>query len=439
MSSRRNFLAQMGIAATGYALLPKQVNAIGGLTDEWYVPKALQDEMYQAALKIARKNIRGGPRNPVFKKPYLDAAFNGHIFLWDTCFMACYAKYHPVQLPAANALDNFYNLQEADGFICREYTPEGKAMWPKDHPVSINPPLFAFAELELYSQSKDAIRLKKVYPALRKFFRFLVKSYRREDNLFISDALGSGMDNIPRYPEGWKDDGKGLRIKNSAVADPYVNSLSSVWNEQGRSVDMTAQMALFADNLAQIAGIIREHNDIAAYRKFHAETRDAVNKYCWNEEDSFYYDLGYGKQIKRMHIGGFWTMIAGLVPAEKVDKLVRTLTDPKKFWRKFPVPSYAADQKGYSTKGEYWLGAVWTPTNYMIIKGLQRVNKNALAKEFAKKYYWCVAQVYIKTKTFWEDYAPDALTTGMPAKPNFCGWTAVVPITLYHEFIRNGT
>lgn len=436
MKNRRGFLTQVALAS-GYALLPAAARA-AFIADKWNVPVKLQDEMYQAALRIARKNIRGGPNDPVFKKPYLDAAFNGHIFLWDTCFMACYAKYHPDKLPAANALDNFYNLQEPNGFICREYTREGKAMWPREHPVSINPPLFAFAEMELYSQSKDAKRLRKVYPHLRKFFEFLVKSYRMDDHLFISDALGSGMDNIPRYPEGWKDDGKGLKIKTSAVADPYIGSLSSVWNKQGRSVDMTAQMALFAYNLVEIAGITGQKSDIAGYQKFHTETKEAINKHCWNDEDGYYYDLGYGKQIRRMHIGGFWTLIAGVVPDERVDKLVKTLTDPKKFWRKFPVPSLAADQKGYSSKGEYWLGAVWTPTNYMIIKGLQRAGKDLLAAEFAKKYYWCVAQVYIKTKTFWEDYAPDALTTGVPAKPNFCGWTAVVPISIYHEFIKKG-
>jgi len=434
MKDRRSFIKQAALAGAAYVLLPRFAIASSG-KDSWDVPKTLQDEMYQAALRIAKKNVRGGPDNPVFKKPYLDAAFNGHIFLWDTCFMSCYAKYHPDQLPVANALDNFYNLQEPDGFICREYTPDGKAMWPKDHPVSINPPLLAFAELQLYGQSKDAARLGKIYPHLKRFFDFLVKTWRMDDHLFVSDAMGSGMDNIPRYPEGWKDDGKGLKIKNSAVADPYLKNLSSVWNKQGRSVDMTAQMALFALNLSEIAALTGQQKDIAAYKQFHAETKDALNKHCWNEADSFYYDLGYGKQIKRMHIGMFWTLIAGLVPADKVDKFVGVLTDPKKFWRKFPVASYAADQKEFLNDGKYWLGSNWPPMNYMVIKGLQHVNKLELAKKLARQYYWGVAQVYSKTKTFWEDYAPDAIKPGTPSVPNFCGWTAIVPITLYHEFI----
>ena len=65
-------MAQLGIVVTGYVLLPKQGTAAIDLADEWHVPTALQDEMYQAALTIARRNIRGGPDNPVYKKPYLE-------------------------------------------------------------------------------------------------------------------------------------------------------------------------------------------------------------------------------------------------------------------------------------------------------------------------------------------------------------------------------
>jgi hypothetical protein len=119
------------------------------------VPLALQKEMYEKALLICKQKIRGGPNHPAFKKPFVDAAFSPSIFYWDTCFIATYAKYHQEELPIINALDNFYDRMDPDGFICREFTAEGKPFWPKTHPVSLNPPLLAFAELELFSVSKD--------------------------------------------------------------------------------------------------------------------------------------------------------------------------------------------------------------------------------------------------------------------------------------------
>ena len=402
---------------------------------DWAVPVPLQRDMYRTAIDIAKKKVRGGPRDPAYPKPFVDAAFSPHIFLWDTCFIAAYAKYHQAELPIANALDNFYVRQDTDGFICREYDQAGQAFWPKDHPVSINPPLLAFAELELYGQSRDRDRLAAVYPRLKRFHEFLVRTYRRDDGLYFSDALGSGMDNIPRYPEGWKDDHTGIPIHNLHPEVFAYGGLSAAWNRQGRSVDFTAQMALFADNLRTIAGLIGETADVAAHAQAHADIGAAVNRHCWNEADGFYYDLGYGAQIRRKHIGMFWVMLAGIAPPARLSRMLGHLVDPGQFWRRIPVATWPADQPGFSPVGSYWMGSVWAPTNYMVIRGLQRCGQPALATKLARQYYWSVAQVFKSTGTFWENYAPDALTRGNDSRPDFCGWTGLAPIALYREFI----
>ena len=56
------------------------------------------------------------------------------------------------------------------------------------------------------------------------------------------------------------------------------------------------------------------------------------------------------------------------------------------------------------------------------------------ANSVQKRRYNCVNK---QTKTFWENYAPDTIAQGSQARPDFCGWTAIVPVTLYHEFIQN--
>jgi len=437
MIDRRCFLRGLAAVATFSAsACVRQSARVPGSTD-WNVPIELQREMYAHALSLAKRNIRGGENEPVFKRPYVDAAFNGDIFLWDTCFIACYAKFHMDELPIANALDNFYALQDTDGYICRQYTRSGQPMWPKSHPVSINPPLLAFAELELYGHTQDIARLAQVYPALKRNFEYLVRAWQQDDDLFCNDAFGSGMDNIPRYPDGWQDDGKGIKRANLHPELYVYDGLSPLWNIQGRAVDMSAQMALLANHLIEIAQLTHHTADVAGYRKFHAKTKAAINALCWNEADGFYYDLGYGKQIRRKHVGMFWTLLADIVPDERLQPMLRHLTDPRQFWRAFPVASFPADETGFSPEGGYWLGSVWTPTNYMIIKGLQRCGQSLLATELARHYYWCVAQVYKDTRTFWENYAPDALRQGSQAKADFCGWTAIAPITLRNEFIEH--
>lgn len=405
----------------------------------WSVPESLQRDMYERAMTLARQKVRGGPEDPTYKKPFVDAAFSGSIFLWDTCFIATYAKFDPVRLPIANALDNFYGLQDQDGFICREYTAAGQPFWPKDHPVSINPPLLAFAELELFSVTHDVARLGRVYPHLKAFHDFIRSRYQGEDALYFSDAFGSGMDNIPRYPFGWQDDGQGIVLTNLHPDLFTYDGLSPKWNRQGRSVDLSAQMVLSAHHLTKIARLIGKADDIPTLEADAAKTCAALNDLCWDEEDGFYYDLGYGKRIKRRHIGMFWTLLARVAPPERLSRLIAHLTDPNQFWRTFPIASTPADSPDFRADGGYWLGSVWAPTNYMIILGLEESGRHDLAVRLARQYYWCVAEVYKATGTFWENYAPDSLARGNPSRGDFCGWTALVPITLWHDYIRADT
>jgi hypothetical protein len=435
MVSRRRFIENGVLLGSALALWSFKPRALTFPGDEFDVPEDLQKEMYNKALALARLKIRGGSDHPVFKNPFLDAAFSESIFYWDTCFIATYAKYHQDELPIANALDNFYDRMDTDGYICREFRPDGTPFWPKNHPVSMNPPLLAFAELELFSIKNDEKRLAKVYPFLKKHFQYWIETYQCPDKLFFSDAFGSGMDNIERYPYGWQDDKQGIPLINLHPEIFLYDYLSSKWNKQGRSVDASAQMCLFADNMAAIAKIINQNADIIYYTSFHKEVSTAINQHCWNKEDGFYYDLGYGKQIKRKHIGMFWTLLGGVVPENKLDKFLAHLTNPGEFRTRIPVASFSADQPEYNPKGGYWLGSIWAPTNYMILRGLSRYGKNDLAREIAEQYYWAVAEVYKKTGTFWENYAPAEISQGSQAAKDFCGWTALVPISVLKEYI----
>jgi len=420
---------------------------------DFEVTPELSERMYKKALEITKSKVRGGDSEPFFKEPFIDAAFSANIFLWDTAFMCCFAKYHMDELPVYQALDNFYGRIEDDGYICREYRANGEPLWSKDHPVSINPPLLAWAELEIYEVNKNEDRLREVYPILKKNFQFHVDRYQGEEGLFWGDTLGMGMDNIPRAPRDWEPEhGNGMthrelgaRLDNMTGASPeekleifiteYVDTRQGVWNKQGRLIDFTAQMAMFALQLKQIAEVIGETGDLEAYDEFHSEVKSALNEHCWNEEDAFYYDLGYGEQVQRRHIGMYWTLLGDLVPQDRLDRFLSHLTDPNEFNRLTPLPALSAADQDYIGWGDYWLGGVWAPTVYMVLKGLTRAGEDDLARQLAEKVYTNVAIVFEATDTFWENYAPDLITYGMPSKKDFCGWTALIPISVYREYI----
>jgi len=454
---RRKFYQTVGMGTAGAATLIgcKEEGVPPPVVEKGFkITPELRERMYDKALEITKGKVRGGDSEPFFKKPFVDAAFSDNIFLWDTCFIVCFAKYHLDELPVYQALDNFYDRMEEDGYICREYRKNGEPLWSKDHPVSINPPLLALAETEIYSVKKDKDRLRYAYPILKKNFEFHIKRYQGEDKLFWGDTLGMGMDNIPRFPDGWTtDEGNGMTHHelgaklgkmggstaeerlNLFIAD-YVETLQGVWNKQGRLVDFTAQMAMFALQLKYIAQEIGETQDVPQFEAFHVEVKEALNSLCWNDRDGFYYDLGHGEQVPRKHIGMYWALMGELVPEKKMDAFLAHLTNPDEFYRKTPLPALSADEEGYRGWGDYWLGGVWAPTSYMVIKGLTKIGKDELAQDLAEKTYAAVAEVFNATGTFWENYAPDLISYGMPAKKDFCGWTGLVPIAIYHEYIK---
>ncbi len=457
---RRNFTKRLALSsgAIGFGNVligcnDTETKTLPVQTNNEKVSKKVAEQMYQKALDITKKKVRGGDTELFFKKPFIDAAFSPNIFLWDTCFMCCFAKYHLDELPVYQALNNFYDRMDEDGFICREYRPNGEALWPKTHPVSINPPLLAFAETEIFKVNKNIDRIKTVYPILKKNFQFHVDNYMMEDHLFYGDTLGMGMDNIPRHPRDWKPtEGNGMthhdigeklsamqataEVKLDTFIEDYMASINGVWNKQGRLVDFSAQMAMYALQLRHMAELIDEKEEIPMFERFHSKVSNAINTKCWSEEDGFYYDLAFDKKMPRRHIGAYWTLLGQVVPEEKQERFLAYLSDPNEFDRIMPLPALSASDPDYVGWGDYWLGGVWAPTTYMVLRGLSAYGKEDLARSIAQKTYTNVATVFKATNTFWENYAPDLVSYGMPAKKDFCGWTALYPIAMYNEYVK---
>ena len=97
--------------------------------------------------------------------------------------------------------------------------------------------------------------------------------------------------------------------------------------------------------------------------------------------------------------------------------------------------SLAADNPKYKANGRYWVGGVWPGTNYMVISGLVNKGYRRLAHDIVMNHYNNVLDVYKKTGTFWEYYAPESASPGFMARKDFVGWTGLPPIADLIEYI----
>lgn len=123
-------------------------------------------DAYYKAWEIAFRNLGKPTKESGFVSPYIDAAFNGHIFMWDSCFMLMFGKYGDSVHCFQKTLDNFYCKQHKDGFICREINElDGVDRFYRHDPTSTGPEIMAWCEWQYYKNYGDKERLKSLLSA----------------------------------------------------------------------------------------------------------------------------------------------------------------------------------------------------------------------------------------------------------------------------------
>jgi Mannosylglycerate hydrolase MGH1-like glycoside hydrolase domain len=438
---------EMGMYFAKKKYTPKPLPSFEALRDQ--LPSPIYDDnplwvkVYWKAWKLAFHNFHQPAPGSGFVSNFIDAAFNQNIFLWDSCFMTMFCNYAYPLVPGISTLDNFYAKQYPDGEISREivratgvaYKPwidsedlplfsrwgwpsyEDKADEDRNDPVTykgrkpptpnpaltldaLNHPILAWAELEHYQITGDRQRLQEVWEPLVHYYQALHKYLRQGNGLYVTDW--ASMDNSPRN----------MYLKGG-----------------GTGIDISSEMVLFARELSQIAQILGKDKAATVYSKDADGLARRINRRMWDKKKTFYFDLQLnGKRAPIMTIAGYWTLLAKVAPPKRAAALAAELQNPATFGRLNLVPTLAANQPGFDPQGGYWRGSVWVPTDTMVIEGLENYGYNDLARKIALNHLNLVAKVFEKTGTIWENYAPDALQPGKPAKSNFVGWSGLGPI-----------
>ena len=373
-------------------------------------------DMYWKAWEIGIRNIRKPSDQSGFVSTYIDTAYNGNIFMWDSAFITMFARYGTRAFPFQQTLDNFYAKQHLDGFICREIKGDtGEDCFHRYDPVSTGPNIIPLSELEYYNQFGDWDRVNKIFPALAAFSRWLRLNRTWRDGSYWSSGWGTGMDNQPRVPKKY----------NMIYSHGHM-----VW------LDTCLQQLMVDRILLKFGFILERWQEIEDIEDEIGFLSKYIKENLWDEKSGFLYDLHADGNLGTMKsIGAFWALQAETLDKGQLDKLVNHLKDETTFNRRFPVPSLSADDPKYQEDGRYWQGGVWAPANFMVIKGLQKNGYNDLAYEIAKRHHDQILEVFKNTGTFWEYYAPEKAEPGLLARPDFVGWTGLPPIAVLIEVL----
>jgi hypothetical protein len=346
--------------------------------------------------------------------------------------MALFCKYAPDRFPGVESFDNFYKPLY-DG------APTTLGIHHLD-----NPPLFAWIEWENYRFTGNRARIEEIYRKgyLQKHFELMeslplprAPACADNETFFRKVALGyhwagcpNGMDNTPRGGGGG-----GPNPDDARFGYPDI-----LW------LDALAQQALAAQCIGNIAAELGDAESAATWSAKWRTLGDLLNRHYWDDEDGLYHDIraaaphGFYK-VKTPAI--YWPMLAGLCSREQAERLASHVRDPDVFGGAVPWPSLARNEPAFDPKGGYWRGGVWLPLAYMGTKALERYGHHDLADRAAETL---VRHMYttwreFEPHTIWEAYSP---TEAKPSthkrpdqrvRPDFCGWSALGPISLMIE------
>jgi hypothetical protein len=228
--------------------------------------------------------------------------------------------------------------QQPDGHI-----PCGE--WVMDQEC---PPIFAWAAWRVYEVNRDIDFLAEVFPALQANYDYWWQAHGASEALFTGGFLG--MDNLPRSP-----------------GQPQA--------------DASAWMAFFARDMVRIASELREVSASERYWIDRGRISEAINEHLWDEETGFYYDRSAeGGFVLHKSYSGLVPLIAGVVPSSRMPAVLAKLRDESMFLSPGGIRSLSADSSLYlpahADRGvnANWLGPVWVPMNYLLVRALAEVD-----------------------------------------------------------------
>jgi len=370
-----------------------------------------EELIYRGALALVRQSMlpaEGRTRHNYYvfsREPTWSWGHDGQVF-HESLSMLAY-----VYLDPESAMDSqrvFIEAQEPDGYIPYRMGPYVVRTFPVDGERTTSAPFYSWTNWEVYRVAQSREFLAEAFESGSRFTEFLLRE-RDED--------GDGL----------------LEWGGHAVLESVRDSLVPIWDLLGKddpkapslveALDLNAMVVREMRSLALMANELGEPDPWSSRADVLSRL---IEETMWDEATGFYYNVHRdsndfvtpeGHDLRRMEIIGFLPLWAEVSSPERADVLVSKLTDPKSFWRRFGVPTLAANDPGYQpaiTRCCQWNGAVWLEWNYLVFDGLRRYGHDDVAAELGDRMIAAARTQLERNHRFWESYSPDEVKLASP-------------------------
>lgn len=342
------------------------------------------------------------------------------IFYWDSFFTMLGLQISKRMDMVQNMVDNFSYLIDTFGYI-----PNGN----RTYFLGRSQPPFFSCMIQLLSEEKGDEVLVKYLPQLQKEYDFWMKGKEdlSEKNRFVNHLvlLGDGSilnhywdeSDTPR-PEAYKHevelakevtDHKEL-FRNLRAAAESGWDFSSRWYKKKEQffsthaaeivpVDLNCLLLHLEETIAHALPLSGEKTGEEKFKKFAENRKEAINKYCWNSKEGFYFDFdtAENQQKDSMTLAAAFPLYFGIASEDQADAVAKILKE--KFL------SAGGLLTTVENTGQQWDAPNgWAPLQWIAVKGLAKCGHKDLAKDIAKRWLRLNEKVYNNTGKMMEKY-----------------------------------
>ena len=366
----------------------------------------------------------------VFSRNPLWGWGHGHQVLHESLSMLAYVYMDPKSAEGSQRV--YMEQQREDGLIAYRHGPRGLQDYPHKKMPTTSAPFFNWINWEIFQVSKDKKFLEDAYNSGTAYINWIIGNRDTDkDSTFEWGPYGL-IENV----RDW------YNAVFQVSAERYLDIDKEDISDDLECLDLTLMVIKEERSLGRMARTLGKQKESSEWFKRANHTANRLNERMWDDSTGFYYSVNrddHGwyfmtRDLRRQEIIGFLSLWAEAAPEERAEQLVMKLTDTTKFWRRYGIPTLAADDPWYSPNVDYcckWNGPVWLLWDYMVYDGLKNYGYDSLAHELAGKMVDCVVTQLKKNHNFWESYSPDNETLNSPS--NYI-WDAIMAKLLIEEY-----
>jgi hypothetical protein len=359
---------------------------------------------------------------------------HGHQVLHESLSMLAYAYLDPASAQGSQRV--YMEQQREDGLIAYRHGPRGLQDYPHKGMPTTSAPFYNYINWEVYKVSKDRQFLQDAYSSGSRYVDWLYKNRDTDhDSTFEWGPYGI-IENV----RDW------YNAVFQVSAERYLDVDKEDISDELECLDLTLMVVKEERSLQRMAETLGKKDEALAWKKKADAIDRLVNKRMWDDSSGFYYSINrkdhswyfMTRDLRRQEIIGFLALWSGTAPQDRAERLVETLADSTKFWRRYGVPTLSAQDPWYSPYVDYcckWNGPVWLLWDYLVYEGLRDYGYSDLSRKLASKMIAAAVTQLKKNHNFWESFSPDNEVLNCP--PNYI-WDSIIARLLIEEYQNRG-